>query len=328
MVSIDIYLNETTRLADVILPTTTPLERTQLRHRLPRLLGAQPREAGRRRAAEARGREAPWEIAARARRARERCDPRAARRARSSRDCSAQRSARPARVPGRLAKPTRARSSASEPGPERLARPDAARRPLRRPLRRRRGRPLAREARRPPSTASTSARSRRACRRCSRPRAARIELAPELLVGRRPAPARAARAARARRRVRPDRTPPPALEQLVDAQPAGAREGQGALHAPRPSRGRARARARGRRARARALARRRARRAGRGDRRDDARRRQPAARPRPRRRRARSSASPRGSPASTRTCSADEALLDALSGNAVLNGIPVEIAPA
>ena len=33
-------------------------------------------------------------------------------------------------------------------------------------------------------------------------------------------------------------------------------------------------------------------------------------------------------PASTATCSADEDLMDPLSGNAVLNGIPVEVAPA
>ena len=59
--------------------------------------------------------------------------------------------------------------------------------------------------------------------------------------------AAAARRARARaeRRDGADRPPPAALEQLVDAQPAPARQGQGPLHAARPPgrRGAARARA-------------------------------------------------------------------------------------
>ena len=56
--------------------------------------------------------------------------------------------------------------------------------------------------------------------------------------------------ARAQRRDGADRPPPAALEQLVDAQPPGAREGQGALHAPHPPRRRGAARARRRRVRA------------------------------------------------------------------------------
>ena len=52
---------------------------------------------------------------------------------------------------------------------------------------------------------------------------------------------------RAERRDGADRPPPAALEQLVDAQPSRAREGQGALHAPHPSRRRGAARARQRR---------------------------------------------------------------------------------
>ena len=56
-------------------------------------------------------------------------------------------------------------------------------------------------------------------------------------------------ARRQRQRLRARRPPPAALEQLLDAQPAGARQRQAALHAPRPS-GRCRpARARGRRVR-------------------------------------------------------------------------------
>ena len=49
------------------------------------------------------------------------------------------------------------------------------------------------------------------------------------------------------RRHGPDRAPPAALEQLVDAQPAGAREGQGPLHDAGAPRRRDPARARGRR---------------------------------------------------------------------------------
>ena len=44
VVSVDLYQNETTRLADVILPTTTPLERTNYDLVFHGLLGAQPRE--------------------------------------------------------------------------------------------------------------------------------------------------------------------------------------------------------------------------------------------------------------------------------------------
>ena len=53
---------------------------------------------------------------------------------------------------------------------------------------------------------------------------------------------------RAGRRDGADRTPPVALEQLVDAQPSGSGEGQGALHPPHPSRRCGAARARQRRA--------------------------------------------------------------------------------
>ena len=43
---------------------------------------------------------------------------------------------------------------------------------------------------------------------------------------------------------------------------------------------------------------------------------------------ARGSASPARTPASTANVLADETLVDALSGNAVLNGIPVAVAAA
>ena len=65
-------------------------------------------------------------------------------------------------------------------------------------------------------------------------------------------PAAAARRAgpRAQRRHAAHRPPPAALEQLLDAQPARAGEGQGQLHAPGPPRRRRAARSRGRRPRA------------------------------------------------------------------------------
>ena len=79
-------------------------------------------------------------------------------------------------------------------------------------------------------------------------------------------------------------------------------------------------------ARARALARRRGRRPGRGDRRDHARRRQHPARLGSRRaRRALQVAAT--TPGTNSNVLADEELVDPLSGNAVLNGIPVEVAP-
>ena len=71
-------------------------------------------------------------------------------------------------------------------------------------------------------TASTSARSRRACRTCSHPVAAdraRARADPRRRAASRP-PSRAAE-----RRHGADRPPPPALQQLVDAQPAGAGQG-------------------------------------------------------------------------------------------------------
>ena len=67
--------------------------------------------------------------------------------------------------------------------------------------------------------------------------------------------------------------------------------------------------------------------AGRGHRRDDARRRQHPPRLGPRRCRACSCASPRAHAGVNSNLLADEPRVDPLSGNAVLNGIPVELAP-
>ncbi len=80
------------------------------------------------------------------------------------------------------------------------------------------------------------------------------------------------------RRAGADRPPTPAQQQLVDAQLAPPGEGQGALHPAHAPGRRRRSRPDRRRPRPRALARRHRGRAARGDRRDDARRRQPAPR--------------------------------------------------
>ena len=116
------------------------------------------------------------------------------------------------------------------------ARPADPHRPVGRPLRRGARRPHARADQGRSRTASTSARWCRACRemvvharRAHRPRA-RVHR-------RRPAAARGARLdRRGRRRCVLVEPPPPALEQLVDAQREGAGEGQGPLHAARPPR--------------------------------------------------------------------------------------------
>ena len=77
---------------------------------------------------------------------------------------------------------------------------------------------------------------------------------------------------RPQRRDGADRPPPAALQQLLDAQPAGVGQGQGPVHGPGPPRRRRAARARRGRPRARLLGQRRAGRAGRDHRRDHARR--------------------------------------------------------
>ena len=241
----------------------------QLRHRLPRLLGAQPRQVVAGGAREARRRRATCG----------RCSPSSPARlngadaARSVDELMLRRAARrdgrprghglPRRLRGRGPRAPRERA-----GPGAAPRPDAARRPLRRPLRRRGARALARRrsaaaehgvdlgplAPRLPALLATESGA--------------IELAPDLLVADVERLERGLAERGRERRLRADRTPPPALEQLVDAQPAGAREGKGALHAARPPRGRPRPRARRRRPGAGALAGRRGRGARRAQRRE------------------------------------------------------------
>ena len=120
----------------------------------------------------------------------------------------------------------------------------------------------------------------------------------------------------------------PALEQLVDAQRRGAGEGQGPLHAPgAPRRRRAPAASSTARTVRVASSAGVARRAGGGDRRGAPGRREPAPRLGSRRRRRRARRWPAATPGSTATCSRRRDALDPLSGNAVLNGIPVEVSP-
>ena len=146
-------------------------------------------------------------------------------------------------------------------------------------------------------TASTSARWCRACARSWTRPSGKIELAPPYITADVAASARRASTATADG-ARARQPPPPALEQLVDAQREGAREGQGPLHAAHPPRRRGARRRRRRRARARH-----ARRpaaievAGRGQRRDDAGRRLAPPRLGPRQARARGSRSRASTPA-------------------------------
>ena len=116
MVSIDLYLNETTRHADVILPTTAPLERVELRHGLPRLLGPPARQVVAPGAGAAAGREAALGDRPRDRRAHERRGSHGRRGAAARRAARVHRRARH-RLPrrGRDHGPREARASSTAP---------------------------------------------------------------------------------------------------------------------------------------------------------------------------------------------------------------------
>ncbi len=267
-------VNETTRHANVILPPEPELARghydlalynlaiRNVANYSPPLVELRAgRGAGVADAAAARGR---------ARRARART-PTSTRSTTSSSTGSCSKAVTRSGLERRRARRRRAAEGARD-APRTRARPrlHAAHRPVRRRVRRRSRRAVARRARGEP------ARRRLRSAATAHPRGAAhadgmIELAPEPLRRRRRALARRARPTAARdggaRARRPAR---PALEQLVDAQPAGAREGQGALHGARASRRRGPARRRRRRRRARALGRGRDRAPGRGDRRGHA----------------------------------------------------------
>ena len=239
MVSVDIYRNETTRHANVILPPEAVLARGHydlalLPARGPQrrqLLAAASSSSSRARCPSGRsccGSPRSWPARART--------PTSARSTTSSSatscDKAVQRDGSERRGPRRRRAPRGARAA-----PRARARPrlHAAHRPLRRRLRCRPRRALARRAGGATRTGSTSGRSSRASPRCCARRAGKIELAPEPIVddvdaAPRVAGAHRERAARARRPARP------ALEQLVDAQPRDPGEGQGALHPPRAPR--------------------------------------------------------------------------------------------
>ena len=210
-------------------------------------------------------------------------------------------------------------------GPERAARPHAAHRPVRRRLRRGPDGLSLDVLEAQPARHRPRRRCSRACPRCCARRRAWSSSRPSAIVADVDAAARP-RSTRARRRARARRPPRPALEQLVDAQPPSAGEGQAPLHAAGPPRRRRAARPRRRRAGPCAL------RAsgsvevpvevtdaimpgvvsiphGWGH---DRRRRRHG------RRRART-------PGVNTNLLTDERALDPLSGNAVLNGIPVEV---
>ena len=299
-----LYLNETTRHADVILPGLSPLEQSHFDIAFPQLsvrnwarysppvfepppgapeewqvllrllgvlLGQGPKpdvdalDDARDRAPGA-GRGARAGLAARRARRRPRSSPRS-RRAAAPNASSIWRCARA---------PTATSSARS-------------RRALARPRSRRR------------RTASTSGRSSRASPRCCARRAARSSWRPSCC-----SPTwRGSQAALDAARAGPGAGRPPAraLEQLLDAQPADAREGPRALHAAGAPRGRGR-RGLAQRRRSRASPRAPAGRGAGGDhRRDRARRRQPAARLGPRRAGHAAARSPRSAPARTATCS-------------------------
>ena len=236
-VAIDIYVNETTRHADVILPAPSPLERSPLRPRAstscrvrnvanysPPVLPPDPGvpdewetllrlAAHRRRPARARRRRA-------ARPARRR---RAAA-ARGRRAALARARARRRRAAGRARAAPRARAAARHP---------AALRPVRRRLRRRPDGSTLADLEAAPHGIDLGPLEPRLPER-----AAHAERADRARARRRSSPTsracarRSARDAR-RRRARAGRPPPAALEQLLDAQPRAAGQRPGALHAAR-----------------------------------------------------------------------------------------------
>ena len=242
MVSVDIYVNETTRHADVILPAPSPLERSHYDLALlpasrcatspttrRRVLAPDPRRAGR--VGDAAALTGDRHRAGAGRRRRR---ARPLRRARDRAPADGRRAlARPRPRPrgaagrGRAALgPERILDLLLRAGPYELTLAELEAAPH--------GIDLGPLEPRIPEVLRTAS--------------GKIELAPERARRRRRAPARGAGRA-GQRRHGPGRAPRPALEQLVDAQPADARQRQAALHRPRPPRRRRAPRARRRRAR-------------------------------------------------------------------------------
>ena len=311
MVSIDIYVNETTRHADVILPAPSPLERSHYDLALygfavrnvanysPPVLDRPDGDA--RRVADAAAAD------------RDRHRPGAGADIAAIDDfVAAEAARRQTAIPGSPVEghdPAEVLAAlAPRVGPERLldlmlrSGPYEARRS-----------PTSRRRR----TGSTSARCEPRLPDVLRTPSGKIELAPRAARRRRRAAARGAGRAGATAALRPHRPARPALEQLVDAQPAAAGERPDALHrctcTPTTPSGSglvdgapARVRSRGGRDRG----------AGRGHRRRDARRRLDPARLGPRRRRrAMLAVAARARRARTPTCSPTRLLLDAAVGH-------------
>ncbi len=184
------------------------------------------------------------------------------------RDAGAPRAGRPALAHRRPRCRRDPRGARAAPRAGADARLPAAHRPLRRRVRRGPGGPHSRRAWRRAPTASTSARSSRASPRSCARRPGNVELAPGAIVADVP---RLREALGASERPHGAGGPPPAaLQQLVDAQPRAAGEGQGPLHGARAPRRRRAAGPDRRRPRAAALGGRRGRGARGGDRLGDA----------------------------------------------------------
>ena len=240
MLAIDIYVNETTRHADVILPAPEPLEKSHYDLALYQLAARNVANFS----PPVFEREGPaeWEVFMRLAGIVGR--PGAERRRRRLRrhghpDADPARGGHGGLARGGPRSRRAARGARAAPRPRARARLPAARGPLRRRLRRRPRGADARRARAAARTAWTSAPLAPRLPEVLRTASGKIELAPEAIVGDIDR-LRAAAGARAERRLRADRPAAAALEQLVDAQPARAREGQGALHAVRaPGRRRA-----------------------------------------------------------------------------------------
>ena len=271
MLCLDVYVNETSRHADVILPGPTPLCHSHydlafyqlavrnIAHYTPAVLAPRPRDPGGVGDAAAPDRD------------RDRGGP--PRRRRGDRPLRRPRdgATRDRPAPGRAGRP-RPRGARGRrrraPRPRATARPAAALWPLRRRFRRARRRPhpgrpgggAPRHRPRPVSAAHPRGPADAQRPHRARPRGDRRRSASP---AQRPDPAR-------QRWPGSHRAPPAALQQLLDAQPRAAGPGQGELHRPRPPRRRGTARAGRRRARAGQLARRGHRGAGAGHRRGDA----------------------------------------------------------
>ena len=319
MISVDNWLNETTRHAHVILPGLSRARAAALR----RAASGAARSAARRKYSPpvfppADGRPHEWEILIRLAGA---CLGQPA----AEVDVAAHRRRllrRAGAMPRGSTAPTLPRAGYDARRARAAARPHDPHRPVRRPLRRAPRRAHARaRSKAEPARHRPRARWCRASPRCSRPPSGKIELAPPYITA--DLPRLAARLDRpadglvlvSRRHLRSNNS------WMHNVQGAG--EGQGPLHAARPPRRRRRAAASPTATLAAVSSEAGQRRgAGRGERRDDARRRVAARTAGATTSPAPGCRSPASTPASTTTCSRPATFVDVLSGNAAVNGIP------